>query len=105
MNFRNPFPSASIYVCLFISSSSFAQPDQKLTHDIFKELIEINTTHSTGNTTEAAEAMAARLKSAGFSDKDIFIGGPDPKKRQSHCNISWHRKKKTITPACTSRRR
>jgi len=53
-----------------------AQSDQQLTREIFKELIEINTTHSIGNTTKAAEAMAARLKTAGFPDKDIFIGGP-----------------------------
>src|SRR6478735_12631676 len=60
----------------FASLLAFAQPDQKLTREIFKELIEINTTHSTGSTTLAAEAMAARLKAAGFTDKDIFIGGP-----------------------------
>ena len=62
-------------VFVFASLLSFAQPDQKLTREIFKELIEINTTHSTGSTTKAAEAMAVRLKAAGFTDKDIFIGG------------------------------
>ncbi|MDZ4714236.1 MAG: M20/M25/M40 family metallo-hydrolase [Cytophagales bacterium] len=62
------------------SSISFAQPDNQLTREIFKELIEINTTHSSGNTTLAAEAMAARLRAAGFADKDLFIGGAHPKK-------------------------
>src|SRR5262249_59150067 len=36
--------------------------DQRLARDIFQELIEIDTTHSTGDTTRAAEAMAARLR-------------------------------------------
>lgn len=67
-----------IITCL-VASAATAQPDQALTREIFKELIEINTTNSTGNTTKAAEAMAARLKAAGFSDNDIFIGGPNEK--------------------------
>jgi len=44
--------------------------------DIFKELIEINTTSRYGSTT-AAEAMAARLRSAGFPDSDIRVIGAD----------------------------
>lgn len=71
----------TIFCCVLINHGiGFSQPDQKLTRAIFKELIEINTTNSTGNTTEAAEAMAARLRTAGFSDKDIFVGGPHPRK-------------------------
>jgi acetylornithine deacetylase/succinyl-diaminopimelate desuccinylase-like protein len=48
--------------------------------DIFKELIEINTTDSVGNNTQAAEAMAARLKAAGFAAADMQVLGPDPRK-------------------------
>ncbi len=76
----------TVRVLLFITSLSLvgtlasAQADQKLTREIFKELIEINTTNSSGNTTQAAEAMAARLKAAGFQDKDLFIGGPNARK-------------------------
>jgi acetylornithine deacetylase/succinyl-diaminopimelate desuccinylase-like protein len=66
-------------LCLAVISA-IAQPDQKLTREIFKELIEINTTGSSGNTTLAAEAMAARLRAAGFADKDIFIGGAAERK-------------------------
>jgi acetylornithine deacetylase/succinyl-diaminopimelate desuccinylase-like protein len=49
---------------------------QKLAHDIFKELIEINTTSSYGST-RAAEAMASRFREAGFPEKDIRVIGPD----------------------------
>jgi acetylornithine deacetylase/succinyl-diaminopimelate desuccinylase-like protein len=51
-----------------------------LARDVFKELIEINTTDSVGSTTRAAEAMAARLKAAGFADSDMHVLGPDPRK-------------------------
>ncbi len=48
--------------------------------DIFQQLIEINTTESTGSTTKAAEAMAARFRAAGFPQTDIHVAGPDPRK-------------------------
>jgi len=50
-------------------------PHQQLAHDIYKELIEINTTASKG-TTVAARAMEKRFRDAGFPDADIFVGGP-----------------------------
>ena len=56
--------------------------NQKLARDIFKELIEINTTSRFGST-KAAEAMATRLISAGFQSNDIQVIGPD----QQHKNL------------------
>lgn len=54
---------------------------KQLSHDIFKQLIEINTTDSVGNVTTAAEAMAQRFRDAGFPDSDIYIGGPNDRKK------------------------
>lgn len=47
---------------------------------IYQELIEINTTDSEGNTTDAARAMADRLITAGYPDEDIQVLAPDPRK-------------------------
>jgi acetylornithine deacetylase/succinyl-diaminopimelate desuccinylase-like protein len=55
-------------------------PAQQLAHDIYKELIEIDTTTATGDTALAADAMAARLKAAGFADADVHVFSPAPKK-------------------------
>jgi acetylornithine deacetylase/succinyl-diaminopimelate desuccinylase-like protein len=55
-------------------------PHQQLARDIYKQLIEINTTDSIGDNTAAAEAMAARFRAAGFPAADIFVGGPHPRK-------------------------
>jgi acetylornithine deacetylase/succinyl-diaminopimelate desuccinylase-like protein len=60
-----------------------AAPDdatRQLGRDILKELIEINTTDSVGNTTRAAEAMAKRLKDAGFPAADVQVLGPNERK-------------------------
>ena len=46
---------------------------QQLLREIHKELVEINTTDSVGSTTQAAEAMAARLKAAGFPAEDVQV--------------------------------
>ena len=55
-------------------------PQQQRFHDIYKELIEINTTHSTGDNTLAARAMEKRLIESGFAPGDIQIFEPFPKK-------------------------
>ena len=53
---------------------------RQLSHDIFKQLIEINTTDSVGSTTVAAEAMAQRLRDAGFPASDVVVLGPNARK-------------------------
>jgi acetylornithine deacetylase/succinyl-diaminopimelate desuccinylase-like protein len=49
-------------------------------HDIFRQLIEINTTDSIGSTTLAAQAMAKRLLDAGFPVADVIVTGPNERK-------------------------
>ncbi|MBI3716727.1 MAG: M20/M25/M40 family metallo-hydrolase [Betaproteobacteria bacterium] len=55
-------------------------PHQQLARDIYKELVEINTVTFHGDTLKAANAMAARLKVAGFPDADVKVLSPAPKK-------------------------
>jgi acetylornithine deacetylase/succinyl-diaminopimelate desuccinylase-like protein len=62
-------------------------PHQKLARDIFKELIGINTTMNIGST-KAAEAMASRLKTAGFPESDIQLVGPRP--RNMNLVVRYH---------------
>lgn len=67
-------------------SALYAQmnDNQKLLREIYKELIEINTTDSTGSTTQAAEAMAARLRAAGFSSSDVQVLIPPGNNRKGN---------------------
>jgi acetylornithine deacetylase/succinyl-diaminopimelate desuccinylase-like protein len=57
-----------------------SEPQRQLAFDIYKELVEIDTTTATGDTLRAAEAMAARLRAAGFSETDINVFSPAPRK-------------------------
>jgi acetylornithine deacetylase/succinyl-diaminopimelate desuccinylase-like protein len=60
----------------------FAQlnPQQQTARDIFKQLIEINTTDSVGDNTRAAEAVAKRFREAGYPESDIHLMTPAPRK-------------------------
>ena len=72
---------------VFFISLAIAAPAQiddatrQLSHDIFKQLIEINTTDSVGNVTTAAKAMAQRFRDAGFPESDMQILGPNDRKK------------------------
>ena len=55
-------------------------PQQQFAYDIYKELVEINTVTATGDTAKAAEAMAARLRAAGFADGEVQVLQPAPRK-------------------------
>jgi acetylornithine deacetylase/succinyl-diaminopimelate desuccinylase-like protein len=70
-------------VSLFLALLAGAQLDdstRRLSHDIFRQLIEINTTDSVGSVTLAAEAMRRRLLDAGFDPADAQILGPNDRK-------------------------
>jgi acetylornithine deacetylase/succinyl-diaminopimelate desuccinylase-like protein len=55
-------------------------PAQMALRDIYREMVEINTTDSAGDTTRAAQAVAVRLRAAGFPEADVRVivppGGP-----------------------------
>ena len=59
------------------AQSILPQQDRTLARDVFRQLIETNTTHSVGSTTVAAEAMRKRLLDAGFLPQDVVVMGPD----------------------------
>ncbi|MEO6258710.1 MAG: M20/M25/M40 family metallo-hydrolase [Thermoanaerobaculia bacterium] len=67
-----------------------------LVREIYKQLIEINTTDSSGNTTTAAEAMAKRLRDAGFPASDVTVLGPDARKGNLVARLSGSTKEKPI---------
>ncbi|MGO9513075.1 MAG: M20/M25/M40 family metallo-hydrolase [Steroidobacteraceae bacterium] len=78
--------SIGVVLCALGMQSAWCAPAQSdavvrnTAHDIFKQLIEINTTDSIGSTTVAAQAMAQRLLDAGFPAADVTVLGPNERK-------------------------
>ncbi len=58
--------------------------------DLYKELVEINTTLSVGSCTEAANAMARRLRISGIPDTDIHVIVPEEFPRQGNLIAMLH---------------
>jgi len=103
---RNHLPTISVFALLtmtllpMLSAAQSADRSttrtrhQQLAREIFKELVEINTSLNVGST-RAAEAMAARLRSAGFPETDIHLVGPQPK----HMNLVARYRGKSALPS------
>jgi acetylornithine deacetylase/succinyl-diaminopimelate desuccinylase-like protein len=76
---------AAVVLTVLLAANARAQagalkPHQQLAREIYKELIEINTADSVGNTTTAANAMAKRFLDAGFPQSDVQVLAPRPDK-------------------------
>jgi acetylornithine deacetylase/succinyl-diaminopimelate desuccinylase-like protein len=72
-----------VFCALTLSATLVAQsrPQDARAREILKQLIEINTTDTpAGSVTKAAEAVAARLRAAGFPAGDVVVAGPDARK-------------------------
>jgi acetylornithine deacetylase/succinyl-diaminopimelate desuccinylase-like protein len=81
MKFRTSILLAAL-ACSLVGGLRAQSDDatNKLARDIYKQLIEINTTDSVGSTTVAAEAMAQRLHDAGYAADDVQVMGPNARK-------------------------
>lgn len=65
--------AGAIAVALPIAAPAQTRPDQKAFFGLYKELVETNTTLSSGSCTKAAEQIGARLKAAGYADADLTL--------------------------------
>src|SRR5258705_13811819 len=73
--------AATLFAAHLPAQSTAMDPaTHQLARDVFKQLIEINSTDSIGSTTAVAEAMRKRLLDAGFPAADVVILGPNPRK-------------------------
>jgi hypothetical protein len=89
---RNRF--AVLIACLAAAASSllaqtapaYTPPDpatKKLALDIFRQIIDINSTDSVGSVTAVSKALQQRFLDAGFPASDIFSADPTTVKRIS----------------------
>ncbi len=70
----------TVALCSCLPAAGLDDATRALSREIFRELIEINTTDSVGSTTVAAQAMAKRLLDAGFPQADVQVLGPNDRK-------------------------
>jgi acetylornithine deacetylase/succinyl-diaminopimelate desuccinylase-like protein len=80
-------PAIIVTLIVFLATGASAQQNNNadpagraFQRDLLQELVEINSTATFGST-KAAEAMAARLRAAGFPESDLILAGPSPDKQ------------------------
>ena len=87
----------TLFTCLGANAAPMSNDAaHTLAHDIFKQLIEINTSEAGPGSTPAAEAMAQRLRDAGFAPADIQVLGPDDRKKNLVVRLRGTGKKKPV---------
>src|SRR5206468_4580463 len=79
--------SIAVLMCLGLPLAAQTQralsPNDQRARDIFEQLININTTGSSGSTTVASNALAKRLLDAGFRAGDVQVIGPADSKNHN----------------------
>src|SRR5713101_2039264 len=85
-----------VAICAPAGRTQSQDQTKQLSREIFKQLIEINTTDSVGNVTTAAEAMARRLRDGGFAEGDIKVAGPNERKKNLVARFRGTGKRKPI---------
>jgi acetylornithine deacetylase/succinyl-diaminopimelate desuccinylase-like protein len=103
MKIRGVMLAALLVSVATLSGEVFAQANDaanRLAREIFQQLVEINTTDSVGSTTVAAEAMAARLRDAGYPASDVQVLGPEPRKGNLVARLHGAGQRKPILMIC-----
>lgn len=89
----------ALAIIVVLASTAAAQTpskEQETAKAIYKELVEINTTQSAGDTVKAAKAMAARLTKAGFPAADVKVLQSAPKHGNLVARLRGNGKKKPM---------
>ena len=67
-----------LFLCVIGAAAQ--APNDQLAREVLKELVEIDTSKTTGGHRKAAAMLAARLRAAGFSEEDVQFIGPGEKR-------------------------
>lgn len=94
---------AATAIASVIATASMAQApgpstDETAFRDLYRQLIEINTTRSVGSCTAAAEAMRARLLAAGIPTSDMQILAPPDRPKDGALIAELHGRDRTAKP-------
>ena len=85
-----------IAACCATGAQETLSPRLQTFREIYKELVEINTTDSAGDTVRAAEAMAARLRTGGLPAADVQVMSSGPRKGNLVARLRGTGKRKPI---------
>jgi acetylornithine deacetylase/succinyl-diaminopimelate desuccinylase-like protein len=80
----------TVAISTLVQAQQPLSPHQQLAHDVYKQLIEINTMDTVGSVTKAVDAMAARFRAAGFPESDVHILAPAGHPTKANLIVRYH---------------
>jgi acetylornithine deacetylase/succinyl-diaminopimelate desuccinylase-like protein len=89
---------AGVVATASLASAPGPSTDETAFRDLYRQLIEINTTRSVGSCTAAAEAMRARLLAAGIPASDTQILAPPDRPKDGALIAVLHGRDRTAKP-------
>jgi acetylornithine deacetylase/succinyl-diaminopimelate desuccinylase-like protein len=95
LRFLYLLPAAALVSSIVSAQTVSPTAQRQQVHDIFQQLIAINTAGDSG-TTRAARALAHRFTAAGFPAKDVVLVGGNPKKQNLVVRLRGSGKKEPI---------
>ena len=81
-----------------LAAETSLRPDQAAFRELYEELVETNTTLSSGSCTLAAKRMAARLRAAGMPDSQITLFAHPDHPREGGLVAVYPGTSKTLKP-------
>lgn len=88
----------SLAICGQAPAAEPARPDQAAFRGLYKELVETNTTLSSGSCTLAAERMAARLRASGMAEGDVLLFADPAHPKEGGLVATYRGASKTLKP-------
>ena len=80
------------------AAADAAGASDALARELLAQLVAINTTDTPrGNVTTAAEAMAQRLRTAGFAAEDMQVLGPNERKKNLRTSTKFSRRRRPVS--------
>ena len=89
--------------CALTSAARAADDGEAAFRELYRELVEINTTLSEGSCTAAAEAMAARLRAAGFPADAVEVLVPADQPKDGNLVARLEGREPALDPSSCSR--
>jgi acetylornithine deacetylase/succinyl-diaminopimelate desuccinylase-like protein len=90
--------SAILLAGFIASANAQARADRTAFVNLYRELVETNTTYSAGDCTRAAKLLESRFREAGFTESELILYVPPDRPRDGGLVVTWNGRSSSTPP-------